>query len=262
MRIANLTLLALAPGLLAGSALAGSSKAGPAAEQVKITTEDKVVLVADLYRPPKDVEIAPAALLVHDAGGARGDLAEIAERLAKQGFAVLVPDLRAHGQSVGPQDKAWKDLSEEQQQVTWGLAMRDLRAAADFLGKDERIHASNLSLLGYLAGSTLATRHALRDENVRCIVLLGPQAEQLGFDLQADLEALAGLPTYIGAVKETQGDAEFLAVAASDANGGLDFVQIEVFKALVANPVEDKRMPGDIAKWMLDQAVPKKGKAR
>jgi hypothetical protein len=93
-------------------------------------------------------------------------------------------------------------------------------------------------------------------------VLLGPKAEQLGFNLQADLEALGGLPTYIGAVKETRGDAEFLAVAASDANGGLDFVQIEIFKALVANPVEDKRMPADIAKWMMDQAVPKKGKGR
>jgi pimeloyl-ACP methyl ester carboxylesterase len=261
MRIVTLTLLALAPGLLAGSALAGSSKAAPAAEQVKITTEDKVVLVADLYRP-KVEGIAPAALLVHDAGGSRGDMAEIAERLAKQGFAVLVPDLRGHGQSAGPQSVAWKDMQEDERQSTWELAMRDLRAAADFLREDESIHASNLSLLGYLAGSTLATRHALRDENVRCLVLLGPQAEQLGFDLQGDLEALAGLPTYIGAVKETQGDAEFLAVAASDANGGLDFVQIEVFKALVANPVEDKRMPADIAKWMMDQAVPKKGKAR
>jgi alpha-beta hydrolase superfamily lysophospholipase len=261
MRIATLTLLALAQGLLAGSALAGSSKS-PAVEQVKITTEDKLVLVADLYRPPKAEEMAPAALLVHNAGGARGDLAEIAERLAKQGFAVLVPDLRGHGQSVGPQSLAWQDMPEDEQQNTWAYAMRDLRAAADFLRKDDRIHASNLSMLGYMAGSTLATRHALRDENVRCIVLLGPQAEQLGFDLQADLEALAGLPTYIGAVKETQGDAEFLAVAASDANGGLDFVQIEVFKALVANPVEDKRMPADIAKWMMDQAVPKKGKTR
>jgi len=258
MRLATTTLLILAQSLLAGSAVG----AVLSAEQVKITTEDKLVLVADLYRPPKAEGIAPAALLVHDAGGSRADMAELAERLAKQGFAVLVPDLRGHGQSVGPQAKAWKDMSAEEQQKFWAFATRDLSAAANFLRKDEHIHASNLSLLGYLAGSTLVARHALRDENVRCVVLLGPKAEQLGFNLQADLEALGGLPTYIGAVKETKGDAEFLAVAASDANGGLDFVQIEIFKALVANPVEDKRLPADIAKWMMDQAVPKKGKSR
>ena len=99
----------------------------------------------------------------------------------------------------------------------------------------------------------------MRDENVRCVVLLGPKAEQLGFNLQNDLEDLGGLPTYIGAVKETKDDAEVMAVAASVANGGLDFVQVAVFKALIANPVKDKRMPADIAKWMMDQAVPKKG---
>jgi dienelactone hydrolase len=258
MRIATTVLLTLAQGLLAGSVLG----AGLSAEQVKITTEDKVALVADLYRPPKGTEVAPAALLVHDAGGSRADLTELAERLAKQGFAVLVPDLRGHGQSVGPQDKAWKEMDEEEQRESWAATTRDLSAAADFLRKDEQIQASNLSLLGYLAGSTLVVRHALRDENVRCVVLLGPKAEQLGFDLQSDLESLAGLPTYIGAVKETKNDAEILAVAASDANGGLDFVQIEIFKALVANPVEDKRLPADIAKWMMDQAVPKKGKTR
>jgi pimeloyl-ACP methyl ester carboxylesterase len=258
MQLLSLTVLALAPSLVSSTAAQPQS----APETVSITTQDKLVLKADLYRPKDTGEIAPAALLVHDAGGSRADLKPIAERLAKQGFAVLVPDLRAHGDSVAADGKPWAELDDEAQQRTWAFALRDLRAGADLLRKDATIHASNLSILGYLAGSTLAVRHAVRDENVRCVVLLGPKAEQLGFDLQTDLEDLGGLPTYIGAVKETKDDAQVLAVAASTANGGLDFVQVEIFKALIANPIEDKRMPADIAKWMMDQAIPKTGKGR
>jgi len=108
----------------------------------------------------------------------------------------------------------------------------------------------------------LAARHAVRDENVRCVVLLGPKSEQLGFNLRQDVEDLGGLPTYIGVGKDGQTDAKLLAASAQDANGGLDFVEIAIFKTVVPKPIEDKRMPADIAKWMMEQAVPKKGKER
>ena len=62
--------------------------------------------------------------------------------------------------------------------------------------------------------------------------------------------------------KDAKSDAELLAQAGSSANGGLDFVQIAIFKGVAPKPIEDKRMPADIAKWMMQQAVPKKGKGR
>ena len=144
----------------------------------------------------------------------------------------------------------------------WTFSMRDLRAAADFLQDHENVHASNLSMLGSQAGCTLATRHAVRDENVRCVVLLGPKSEQHGFNLRNDVEDLGGLPTYIGVSKATRSDAERIAESGRSANGGLDFIQIAIFKGVAPKPIEDKRMPADIARWMMDQAVPKKGKGR
>jgi pimeloyl-ACP methyl ester carboxylesterase len=254
-------LLTLAATLLALPG-AGAVSRGAEPEQVKVTTEDKRVLVADLYRPRSSQEAAPAALLVHDAGGQRGDLVEIASRLQRQGFAVLVPDLRAHGESALEESEAWNNLPEGERSKVWAVALKDLKACADFLREDKSVHASNLSLLGYRAGCALAARHSVRDENVRCVVLLGPQREQLGFDLRADIEGLGGLPTYIGVGQDDRSDAELLAESGRDANGGLDFVQIAIFKGVAPKPVEDKRMPADIAKWMMEQAAPKRGRER
>ena len=216
---------------------------------------------APVPRKKKDT-VAPAAVLLHDSGGKRGDLTELAERLQKQGFVVLVPDLRGHGDSVQEGGTPFAEMDEAARERLWAFAMRDVRACADFLHKQDGVHASNLSLLGYRAGATLAARHAVRDENVRCVVLLGPKSEQLGFNLQQDVEDLGGLPTYIGVAKDGSADAELLAASAQDANGGLDFVEIAIFKTVVPKPIEDKRMPADIAKWMMEQAVPKKGRDR
>jgi dienelactone hydrolase len=240
-----------------------SARAGTATvERVKFTTQDKLTLIADFYPPRKKNAVAPGALLVHDSNGQRADLAEVALRLQKQGFAVLVPDLRGHGDSVQKGQKPWTDLKDAERERMWAFTMRDLRAGADYLQGQKIVHSSNLSLLGYRAGCTLATRHAVRDENVRCVVLLGPKSEQYGFNLRNDVEDLGGLPTYIGVGKDAKSDAELLAEAGSSANGGLDFVQIAIFKGVAPKPIEDKRMPSDVAKWMMDQAVPKKGKSR
>jgi len=251
------------PAVLPGPVAARGSATVQEPERVKLTTQDKLTLVADLYMPRKKKDsVAPAALLLHDAGGKRSDLAELAERLQKQGFAVLVPDLRGHGESIQEGEKPFAALDEAAQTRAWAFAMRDVRACADYLSKLEDVHASNLSLLGYQAGATLAARHAVRDENVRCVVLLGPKSEQLGFNLQQDVEDLGGLPTYIGVGKDGQSDAKLLAASAQDANGGIDFVEIAIFKTVVPKPIEDKRMPADIAKWMMEQAMPKKGGER
>ncbi len=39
-------------------------------------------------------------LLIHDWGGSRADLLPFAEYLQKSGYAVIVPDLRGHGEST------------------------------------------------------------------------------------------------------------------------------------------------------------------
>ena len=232
--------------------------AGPDTSTVNVTTEDKQVLIADFYLPKASKEAAPGVLLIHDAGGNRADLQPFAERLQKTGFAVLALDLRGHGESRGDA-KPWAELDEAERNRLWAFALRDLKAGADFLREEDAVHSSNLSLLGDRAGCTLVARHAVRDENVRGIVLLEPKSKELGFDLQQDLEDLGGLPTFIATSKGAKEGADRLAASAREANGGLDFVSVSAFKGELIPPISDKRLPATVAKWMKDQAVPRKG---
>ncbi|MCC7015356.1 MAG: alpha/beta fold hydrolase [Planctomycetes bacterium] len=248
------------PALAQGVATTTASSAKPSAssgDRVELKTEDKQVLVGSYWGPKDQKGSAPAALLVHDAGATRADMNEVGERLAKQGFAVLAIDLRGHGESVGG-DKAWSTLSDADKTKQWPFALRDVKAGANWLHDQPGVHSSNLSLVGDRAGCTLVTRYASRDENVRSIVLLDPQVEQLGFNLAKDIGELAGLPTYIAVTKETQPKAQTIAESGEKANDGNKFIEIAVFKGAAVMPTTDKSMITGIAKFMSSKAMPKK----
>lgn len=222
--------------------------------RVEIRTEDDLKLVASFWEPKKrKKQTAPGALIVHDAGGKRQDLDDFAQRLQKQGFAVLAIDLRGHGDSASDQ-WAWEGADEKTRERLWAFAMRDLQAGADFLRKHDDVHAASLSLLGHRAGGSLAARHAIRDENVRSLVLVDPIKDAMGFDLEADLRDLGGLPTYIAVEKGAKDGAMAMAHSSGD---GMDFIEVAVFKGVSITPVKDKRMTADISRWMWDEALPR-----
>lgn len=234
-----------------------------AGERIELpASDDKRTVVASFWAPKQQSgHTAPGVVLVHQPGGKRDDLVEVATRLHKQGFAVLAIDLRGHGESVG-KDKPWEQLNEEERTRAWAFALRDLRGATAWLGKQTGVHSSNVSLLGDRAGCTLVVRHATRDENVRALVLLDPPREQLGFNLAKDVEVLAGLPTLIAASKDTQGSAQAIADDGAKANDGLKYVEVAVFKGVspTTPPEFDKALTAQIAKFLADKALPKKAK--
>lgn len=225
--------------------------------KVELTSEDKRVVSAAYWAPKDQKGAVPAAVLVHDAGGQRGDLSEVAERLWKQGFAVIALDLRGHGESSGD-DKPWSELAEEERTRNWTFCLRDVKAAASWIGKQPGVHSSNVSLVGDRAGCTLVARYAMRDENVRSLVLLDPQVEQLGFNLAKDIASLAGLPTYIVATKESATKAQTIADSGEKANEGNKFIEIVVFKGAPVMPTADKTLLAGITKFMSGQANPQK----
>jgi pimeloyl-ACP methyl ester carboxylesterase len=259
-------LIAAAPVTKATEPHATPTAAGPAARpgvgepaRVEISVpEDKSSLVGS-YFAPKDVKKpTPAVLLVHNAGGKRGDLSEVADRLAQKGFAVLTVDLRSHGDSVGT-GKPWAELGDDDKQATWVAAMKDVKASLQWLGAQPGIHKSNLALFGDRAGCALAARQASKDENVRSLVLLDPPSALWNFDLAREVEALAGVPTLIAVSKESKPTAETLAESGEKANNGLKFIEIAVFKGVSLAPVLDKKLPAQIAEFLWSKAVPKKG---
>lgn len=234
-------------------------------ETVAIQVADGQALQASFYKPattgaprsPADRDaIAPGVLFVHDAGGSRAQLDPLAERMSKQGFGVLTLDLRGHGASKSPK-LDWEKLSENDRKSTWGLAAKDLDAAAHWLLAQPGINSTSLALVGYGAGCSLAVRHAKGDEAVVCMVLLAPNAADYGLDVRADLQTLAGLPTFVLTAKDDE--AEKMALEAN-ASSGNPYMDIFLSPPKLATPLDDKNLPGKVLKWVDDKAMPKKGR--
>ncbi len=250
MHIAVLTALTL---------LTAPGRAG--AERLEIPTQDQVTLAASFWAP-KGKQASPGAVLIHGAGGSRKDLEDYAERLSRTGFAVLSVDLRGHGESATA-ELDWNQLDEQGREQLWGQATRDVKTCVDFLLGKREVQSAALVLVGHRAGTTLVTRHAVRDEHVRAIALLDPPAEDkdlLGFQLAKDIEALGGLPTRISVPKDSSLQAERLVADGQRANGGLDFIQLSIFKGSGLDLLTDSREASEVTKWLKDRAFPSKGR--
>ena len=130
--------LAASAAIISPSASATTASPVPVSEvsdpssAVSFKTKDKLILKGSYYAPKKSkskAKAAPAALLIHDAGSDRSELESVAGYLQKRGFAVLVVDLRGHGESA-EKDGAFEKASEKDQETMWSLSSRDVDAAA------------------------------------------------------------------------------------------------------------------------------------
>jgi len=222
--------------------------------------EDRYALKADFYLPRDTSVRVPAVVLVHDAGGDRKQLALYAERLQREGLAVLALDLRGHGESVA-KDYDWDELDARGREKLWSLATRDVRGASEWLRRQKQIHSASLVFLGLRAGCTLAVDQASRDESVVALVLLAPPTRQLGFDLERDLANLGGLETYLVSPKEERSTADAICTNATEANGGYEFIELDVSKSS-KDLTEDSKAAKSVGRWTRERAFPREGARR
>lgn len=235
-----------------------SSEESAKFEVVEFKTRDKQVVHAAYYAPKKKGR-APAALLVHDAGSSSAALEEVAENLQRKGFAVLVPDLRGHGASV-TETCNWSQMTQvEERMSTWTYAMRDLEASTEYLRDLDNVHNANLSLVGVGAGAVLAVRYASNDLNARAVALIAPDPEAFGYNMLKDIIDLRGLPVLIMTTDEARQTATRIQGAATQANGGHPCVDIKALKPKdAADPLSDRRLSTELAKFLQDEAQPKR----
>jgi dienelactone hydrolase len=238
-----------------GAAARSASRASDAVEAALIRTDDKLDLRGDFY-PPRGLDSgrAPAVLLLHDAGQDRTSVAELAAALQRAKLGVLTLDLRGHGESVAP-DRNWAEMDEAAHETLWAFATRDVAAAARWLAERDDIHSSSLTLVAVGSAGTLAVRHAIRDENVRGIALLGLPQETFGFDFESDLRDIEGLPLSLNAPKEDREAAESLVEAVHGAN----WIGLTALRASREELLADKRLRKDLVAWVEQQATPKRG---
>lgn len=251
--------VSLALGAAPLAAAPSGSRADNAVEAIHLKTQDKLDIAATYFAPRSRSGKAPAAMLVHDAGGDQRQLQDVATYLQKKGFGVLVLDIRGHGSSIADRINWAATDDRQEREAIWTFAVRDLQAGAEFLRDRREIHASNLSVVGVGAGCTLAVRHALDDENTRAVVLVAPDSESYGFDLTTGVRELEGLPTLIVVPRDAREIASALRDAAQQEEGD-DFVDIAVMKSDRDGLLEDSRFRSEIASWLGRQVTPNKSK--
>lgn len=164
-------------------------------------TKDGVQLRATFY-PSNRGKDATVVMLVHGWKGSRKDFARLAPFLQQQGYAVLAPDLRGHGDSVqrllpapaaitadrlGPRDVA-------------AMVNMDLETCKKFLlakNNAGELNIEKLCVVGLDVGATVALDWARFDwswpvypglkqgQDVKALVLISPKWSFTGLSVQA-----------------------------------------------------------------------------
>ena len=205
-------------GLLAGGVSAQSStsppppgkkskakkKKLPERESVTFVTKDSVELHADYYGGMNEKETVPV-LLLHDIGGSRAGLLPLAQHLQKKyGHAVLVPDLRGHGESVRVEGIQKEIDAAKFKRTELESIFEDLEQCKRFLMAKNNVGELNIDLLSVAAvGSTgiQTVRWANRDwswapvggvkqgQDVKAMVLISPVKRFKGMNISGDLKS-------------------------------------------------------------------------
>lgn len=115
---------------------------------------------------PDDGKAHPGIVLIQEWWGVEPHIRELAQRLATEGFVVLVPDLY-HGQVATEPDDAKKLVMLTFQRVE--SAIGEIVLALDYLRNDAGVQPKQLGLIGFCMGGHLTYRVAERYQHLAAI---------------------------------------------------------------------------------------------
>jgi pimeloyl-ACP methyl ester carboxylesterase len=179
----------------------------PKPEDLVLRTGDGLELTLTYYPGTKGKETIPIVLL-HMWKQSRNDYKDFAPALQAMGYAVVVPDLRGHGESThlkgARRDETLKAASMPPAQFG-AMVTQDMKAVKDFLWERNNAGALNidkLCVVGAEMGASVALNFALadvwdQDRNrvirsdyklgrfVKALVLISPEPSSHGLALKA-----------------------------------------------------------------------------
>ena len=159
----------------------------PEPREVGILTKDGINLTATYYESER-AKLAVPVLMLHAFEGSRVDYHDVALQLQKDGYAVLVPDLRGHGKSVRQGDRTLDYDKFRPADIT--AMARDLEACKNFLIQEnnrEKLNIDALTIVAAEQSCLLAVNYTALDwsfpplpgghkqgQDVKALVLLSP----------------------------------------------------------------------------------------
>jgi pimeloyl-ACP methyl ester carboxylesterase len=151
-------------------------------EEVSFETSDGLTL-RGWYVPSKN---GAAVAVVHGSGGSRNRPVEHVRMLIRNGYGVLVFDVRGHGESDGGG-----------QALGWG-AHPDAAAAAAFLESRDDVEPGRIGLLGLSMGAEIAVTAAAEDDSYAAIVADGPSGRTFADARDSDVPTVNKFLEYGG----------------------------------------------------------------
>ncbi len=127
-------------------------------EEVSFTAPDGVTL-AGWYIPSRN---GAAVILLHGSGSSRVWMIWQAVMLARNGYGVLMYDLRGHGESGG-----------DMRTLGW-LDVNDVAAALDLLQRRDDVDPQRIGIMGFSVGGQIAIRAAAQMNTIRAVAADGP----------------------------------------------------------------------------------------
>ncbi len=154
--------------------------------------------------------LSPAIIVIHENRGLTDWEPTVADRLAKQGYIAIAPDLLSskHGRTPKDEDEARKLIGElEPERVT-----ADLNATYQYLNKQPAVDKGNIGTIGFCWGGGQSFRYATNNPNLRAVVVAyGPAPDTadmkriktpvLGIYGEDDARINAALPEVKGAME-------------------------------------------------------------
>jgi carboxymethylenebutenolidase len=123
-------------------------------------------LTAHVVRP-ESPEPLPGVVLIQEWWGIEPHVLDLAQRLAAEGFVVLVPDLY-HGKIVTEPDEAGKAVMMLHEQLE--RALGEIRLALDTLKARPDVEPKRVGIVGFCVGGLLTWQTALRSPDLAAAV--------------------------------------------------------------------------------------------
>jgi len=158
---------------LAGAALRQDTAVTTHGEWVKYAKPGTDDTIRAYVAYPERKDKAPAVIVIHEVFGLTDWEPTVVDRLAKNGFVAIVPDLLSskHGRSPADPDSGRKLIAElEPDRVT-----ADLDATYAWLGAQPAVAGDRIGVIGFCWGGGQSFRYATNNPRLRAaVVCYGP----------------------------------------------------------------------------------------
>jgi len=181
----------------------------PPPEDVELSTKDGLLLGATYFGGTEGKDTTPVILL-HDFDGQRGNYLDLARRLQNEGFAVIVPDLRGHGQSteIERRNGTTDTLTSRRlsRQDLEAMVLHDVETVKRYLvdrNNAEELNIDKLAVVGAGLGAVVGVNWTALDwswpvlatgkqgQDVKAVVLISPPQTFRGLTINNALETEA-----------------------------------------------------------------------